>query len=124
MAHRKGTLLLPSGSRSNPDQNHLHVVCNDTCILGLNLLVPVSTFYDGCDTTCELTGLDHDFIRHLSFVFYAKATLYKAEQIDRGYAIGLLIPQPDLVEDVFLRVKNGVCFSPDTPHKIKKYFEC
>ena len=124
MAHKKGTLLVPSGPNANPDQNHLHIVCNDTCALGLNLLVPVSTYYDGCDGTCELQLGDHEFIRHLSFVFYAKAKLFRAKQIDRGLEINFLVPQPDLIDDVFLKVEEGVCSSPDTPNQIRKYFGC
>lgn len=124
MTHRKGTLLVPSGPRSNPDLRHLHIVCNDTCALGLNLLVPVSSFYDGCDTTCELDENDHEYIRHLSYVFYAKATLYKAEQIDRGLEIKILTAQPVLDDGVFQRVEDGICVSPDTPAKVKTYFGC
>ena len=124
MAHRRGTLLVLSGPRVNPNQRHLHIVCNDTCERGLNLLVPISTFYDGCDTTCELDTGDHTFLQHLSYVFYAKAALYRAEQIDRGIERDILIQQPALVEEVFRRVEIGICVSPDTPRKIKEYFGC
>lgn len=92
--------------------------------MGLNLLIPVSTFYDGCDTTCELNAGDHAFIRHLSYVFYAKAALYKAEQIDRGIDRKILIELPDVIEEVFQKVEDGICISPDTPAKVKVYFGC
>lgn len=124
MAYQKGTLLIPSGPRYNPDQRHLHIVCNDTCARRLNLLVPVSTFYDGCDTTCELDENDHGFLVHLSYVFYAKATLYRAEQIDRGLENNCLTPQPDMADAVFQRVESGICVSPDTPAQIRTYFGC
>lgn len=124
MADRRATLLVISGPPANPNQKHLHIVCNDTCPKGLNLLVPVSTFYDGCDSTCELDAGDHEFIRHLSYVFYAKAILVEGARIDRGLEIGKLIPKPDLAIEVFERVERGLCLSPDTPTKIKTYFGC
>lgn len=124
MPHKKGTLLVPSGPAYNPDQKHLHIVCSDTCDLGLNLLVPVSSFYDGCDNTCELDVGDHEFIKHLSYVFYARANLYRSEQIDRGLERAILDPQPDLRSEVFVRVEAGLCTSPDTPARIKQYFGC
>lgn len=124
MAHKKGTLLVPSGPANNPEQLHLHIVCNDTCENGWNLLIPVSTFYDGCDTTCELDVGDHDFIRHLSYVFFAKANVYRSDQIDRGLERKILISQPDLTEEIIQRVESGICASPDTPAKIKYYFGC
>ena len=103
---------------------HLHIVCNDTCEHGLNLLVCVSSFYDGCDNTCELDVGDHPFLRHLSFVFYAKAMLVRSEQIDNGFTSGVLVAQQDMVDAVFQRVVAGVCASPDTPNQIKSYFGC
>lgn len=118
MIYRKGTLLVPSG----PDK-HLFIVCNDTCRHGLNLLVNISSFYDGCDRTCLLDVGDHPFVRHLSYVFYAKAQISKAEQIQRGLAQNKLTAQPDMAEWVFLRVEAGVTASPDTPLNVVRYFQ-
>ena len=103
---------------------HLHIVCTDTCERGLNLLVPVSTFYDGCDDTCELDAGDHEFLQHLSFVFYAQSKLAEASKINRGFRVGALVPKPDMDDEVFARVEAGICASPDTPRTIKKYFGC
>jgi len=124
MIYRKGTLLVPSGPRVKPDQMHRHIVCNDTCERGLNLLIPVTSFWDGCDTTCELDVGDHEFIKHLSFVFYAKSQLFRAEQLSRGLDRKFVVHQPDLAEEIFERVASGICDSPDTPRKIKTYFGC
>jgi hypothetical protein len=110
-------LLVPSG----PDQ-HLFIVCNDTCKLGLNLLVNISSYYDGCDKTCLLDEGDHPFVKHLSYVFYARAILSHAAQIDRGLNGKILKPQPDMIEEVFRRVEAGITVSPDTPGNILKYF--
>ena len=117
-------MLVPSGPAHYPDQKHLHIVCNDTCGLGCNLLVPVSSFYDGCDVTCELNEDDHPFLRHLSYVFYAKAGIYRATQISAGLQTGIVEGMPDLDDAVFQRVALGVCESSDTPRKVKTYFGC
>lgn len=115
---------MQSGTPAQPSMKHLHIVCNDTCPLGGNLIVPVSSFYDGCDNTCELDVGDHAFIRHLSFVFYAKSRIAKAVQIDVLVSQGQIILQPDISEDVFQRVIRGICLSPDTPAKVRKYHGC
>lgn len=103
---------------------HLHVVCNDTCEHGLNLLVPISSFFDGCDTTCELQAGDHEFVTHLSYVFYAKCKLYQSSQLDRGIERQLVLPKHDIDDGIFVRIERGICSSPDTPLKVKQYFGC
>jgi len=115
-------MLVPSGATHNPDQKHLHIVCNDTCTLGLNLLVPVSTYYDGCDNTCTLNVGDHENVTHLSYIFYAKAKIVKAVKLQRGLEAQVLVPRPDLLGHVFDRVAAGVCISFDTPESARKYF--
>ncbi len=124
MAYQRGTFLLQSGTPTQPEMKHLHIVCNDTCPLGGNLIVPVSSFYDGCDNTCELDVGDHEFIRHLSFVFYARSKVVEAAQIDALVEQKMITPKPDVSEAVFQRVLHGICASPDTPPKVKKYHGC
>ncbi len=124
MAYKRGTFLLQSGTHAQPHMKHLHIVCNDTCPLGGNLIVPVSSYYDGCDNTCELDVGDHDFIRHLSFVYYARSQVAKAARIDDLVAQNMIIPKPDVSEDVFQRVICGICRSLDTPPKVKAYYGC
>ena len=97
-------------------------MCNDTCQHGLNLLVNISSFYDGCDRTCLLDVGDHPFVKHLSYVFYAQAKISKADQIQRGFNNNVLIPQPDMAIQVFKRVEAGITVSPDTPGNVLKYF--
>jgi len=115
---------MPSGPTHNPGIMHLQVVCNDTCANGWNLLVPISSFYDGCDDTCLLEAGAHDCILHLSYVFYAKANIFKASQIDKGLEINFLIPKPKVVGTVFQRIEQGICLSPDTPPNVRKYHGC
>lgn len=114
---KKGTLLAPSGPTS-----HLFIICNDTCRLGANLLVNISSFYDGCDDTCVLNVGDHDFVTHASYVFYAEATIMKAAGIKNGFDRGVLTPRDPLIDPVFERVIEGINKSPDTPRNVVKYF--
>ncbi|SLN63849.1 hypothetical protein ROA7450_03356 [Roseovarius albus] len=85
------------------------------------MLVPVSTFYDGCDSTCELDEGDHPFITHLSYVFYNRATIYRADDLGRGLQDNRLVAQPDMDEVVFAKVEVGIYNSPDTPRGVKLY---
>lgn len=124
MAYQRGTFLLQSGTPAQPNMKHLHIVCNDTCPLGGNLIVPVSSFYHGCDNTCELDAGDHEFVRHLSFVFYAESKIVVAARIDELVAQNQIIPKPDVSEVVFQRVIRGICLSSDTPPKVKTYHGC
>jgi len=114
---KKGTLLVPSGGTS-----HLHIICNDTCHIGANLLVNISSAYDGCDSTCMLDVGDHDFVRHASYVFYAKAMIVKARGLKSGFDNGSIRTQAPLRDDVFTRVVEGINASPDTPLNISRYF--
>lgn len=101
---------------------HLFIICNDTCELGANLMVNISSCYDGCDDTCLLNVGDHCFVDRLSYIFYAEAIIYKATSIQNGFDKGILKPQPDLADDVFARVVAGITVSQDTPQNVVRYF--
>ena len=121
-----GTLLVPSGTSHDPGRKHLHIVCNDTDTDGFNLLVPVTTWTnDRCDNTCILLQHEHTWLTNpRSYVFYRKAEKFEAAQLLRGINAGNVAMRDDCNGQTFLRVKNGVCRSPQTPSKIKRYFGC
>ncbi|MFT5870349.1 MAG: hypothetical protein ACI8TF_002471 [Paracoccaceae bacterium] len=110
-------MLVPTGPT-----DHLFIVCNDTCAMGANLVVNISSVRDLCDTTCILDVGDHPFVQHPSFVYYAMAKITYAANIQRGFEAGALRPQPDLAEEVFGRVEAGMLRSPDTPANVVRYF--
>ncbi|WP_228849928.1 hypothetical protein [Halocynthiibacter styelae] len=89
--------------------------------MGANLVVNISSFYDGCDDTCLLDRGDHPFVQHCSYVFYARAEICKASNLQSGISQGKLRPQADMSEDVFFRVLEGFHTSPDTAMRILKY---
>lgn len=122
---KAGTLLIPSGPSHDPDRRHMFVVCNDTDANGQNLIVPVTTWTnDVCDPTCRLDPHEHAFLRHASYVLYRNARIEPAQALQEGLANGLFSTHDPVNGQVFLKVKNGVCRSLQTPRKIKVYFGC
>lgn len=122
---RKGTLLIVSGPRHDPERKHLHVVCNDPDGDGNVALVSVcSVTGTNHDTTCILQSHEHDFVKHESFVLYARAKIVSASSLANGVAAKLMIMRDDMNGQTFLRVLKGACRSPQTPRKVKKYLGC
>lgn len=117
MLLKKGTLLAPSGPVP-----HLFIICNDTCKFGANLLINISSFYDGCDDTCILDVGDHPFVQHPSYVYYAEARIIKTDGLQKGFRQGALIPREPLGDPVFERVVAGINVSLDTPNNVIRYF--
>lgn len=122
---KKGTLLIISGPPHDPNRKHLHVVCNDPDEDGNVLVVGVcSVTAAPHDTTCILQAHEHEWLRHPSFVFYARARMVSEKSLDAGVAKRLMEVRDDVNGQTFLRVKNGICRSPFTPRKIKQYAGC
>lgn len=122
---RAGTLLIPSGPSHDPTRPHLHVVCNDTDPQGRNLIVSITSWTnDLCDPTCRVAAFEHDWLTHDSYVLYRKASIQEAQKIEDAVNKGLFRVEADFNGQTFLRIRNGVCRSPQTPRKIKIYFGC
>lgn len=122
---RAGTLLIPSGPAIDLGRRHLHVVCNDTDENGLNLLVSVTSWTnDLCDFTCRLEAHEHPWLTYSSYILYRKAEVREATKLDAGIQQGLFTVQQAMNGQTFLRIRNGVCGSPQTPRRIKNYFGC
>lgn len=122
---RAGTLLIPSGPAVDPNRRHLHVICNDTDANGLNLLVAVTSWTsDLCDPTCRLEAHEHPWLSHSSYVLYRKAEVREAVKLDAGIQRGLFTVLQSMNGQTFLRIRKGICTSPQTPRKIKRYFGC
>lgn len=122
---RAGTLLIPSGPSHDPNQRHMFIVCTETAADGTNLLVPVASWVnDLCDATCRLAVHEHGFLRHPSYVFYRNARIEPAQKLHDGLAAGIFTTHDPVNGQVFLRVRNGICRSPQTARKINIYFGC
>lgn len=123
----KGTLLIVSGPRDDPERKHLFVICTDPDVEGRQLIVGVCSVPDNgdpYDPTCVLQKHEHpSFLRKPSYVFYARARLVSRTALLQGVRLKEMIPRHDMNGQVFLRVVNGICRSPQTPRKLKRYYE-
>ena len=122
----KGTLLIVSGPRHDVDRKHLFVICTDPDGDGLQLIVSIcSVPQDGSpyDTTCILQPHEHAFLRKPSYIFYARAQLVKRAALEKGVRLVEMITKEDMNGQAFLKVTSGLCRSPQTPRKIKRYYE-
>jgi hypothetical protein len=118
-------MLIPSGPSHDPDRMHLHVVCSDPDADGNQLIVSVCTKINNlCDGTCLLQKHEHSFLKAESYVFYRKAEIVARTALENGVSANLFIPKDDMNGQTFLRVIKGICASPQTPRKIKRYFGC
>ncbi len=126
MIVKKGTLLIPSGPPQDPNRRHLFIVATDADATGNHILVPVSSWSDArsCDPTCRLEAHDHPFLTHPSFVLYRKAREEAVETLNRGVARRIFTPQAPVNAQIFLRVWNGFCRSPQTPLYIQRAVGC
>lgn len=122
---KKGTLLIVSGPKNDPERKHLHVICNDPVSDGNVLIVGICSVTAAThDTTCILQSHDHDFLKHNSYVLYAKASIVTENCLNNGIEAKVMAVHSDMNGQAFLRVKNGICRSPHTPRKVKKYAGC
>lgn len=122
---KKGTLLIVSGPKHDLERKHLHVVCNDPDGEGKVALVSIcSVTGTSHDTTCILQEHEHAFLKHESFVLYARAKIVSESSLTNGVAANLMVIHDDMNGQTFLRVLKGVCRSPQTPRKVKKYLGC
>ena len=123
--YKSGTVLIPSGTTDNPNNRHLFILCTDECSLGRFLLVPVSSWTGTlCDPSCRLAVGDHPFITHPSYILYRYARIEARTALERGVASGAFKVQDPVTGHLLLRIRKGVCASPQTPRKMKSYFGC
>ena len=128
--YRRATLLIPSGPAHDPERKHLFIVLtNPAQVLEYNekhsLLVGVASVHPDLphDPTCLLHAGDHEFIRHRSYVHYARALIEPSQSILNGVKKGLLVPKAMLVEELFARVCKGLVESRFTPPKITSFYK-
>ena len=116
---------MESGTAYEPGKTHLFVVCSDPCPEGLQVIAPITSYTnDLCDQTCLLNAHEHRFIRHKSYILYRKSRIEPAIVLAEGVIAGTFRRDVDLNAQTFLRVRNGICKSPQTPRKIKAYLGC
>ena len=122
---KRGTILILSGTTHAPEKDHLFVVCTEPCSDGFQLLVPIASLINNlCDQTCRLRKGEHEFIHHESFVLYRKSRIEDAVGLQEAVDQKRLKTRESMNGQTFLRIKNGICKSVQTPRRIKMYFGC
>lgn len=126
---KRATLLIPSGPEHDPDRKHLFVLLTDPIespdFLGKQvLLVNIATVPDRLpyDATCIIQPAEHRFIKHESYVFYAKARIEAANALLRGVKSGQLIPHDIMDHALVQRISDGLYQSPHTSPKILRFY--
>lgn len=122
---RKGTVLIPSGP-----VEHLHFICCDPVHHSATgkdsvLMVNISSITPHLehDMTCVLNPGDHPFIKHPSFVYYRKASIYGAQGISRNVAEGNFSTHIPCDEAVFRQILIGFEVSDEVSYKILRFYE-
>lgn len=122
---RRATVLVPSGTLSQPDLKHLFILLNNPVDQKrLVLLVSISTVRPGRphDPACLLYPGDHPFIKVDSYVVYRKARIEEADKIERGVTGQILVPREPMDAAIFVRICEGVLVSRHTEPAIKTFF--
>lgn len=109
---------------------HLHFICSDpffnkdTGAVSV-VAVNISSVKEGrpYDNTCMLDKGDHPFIRHLSYVYYKEAVIFRVEKIKYGIEAGDIKVLEKATEPVINRVISGFFKSKFTSRKIIKALE-
>lgn len=120
-----GTLLIPSGSDSRPDGQHLFVILNNSCRNGQHALVSISSIRDGqyYDPTCLIEAGEHEFIRIRSFVRYQMARIERTQHLINCVGGWTFIEKAAVSEALADRMLAGATASDFTPRFVQEYLE-
>jgi len=123
----RASLLILSGSASDPTRNHLFILLNNPVTAErLVLLVSLSTVREGRyhDPACviEPDSTSNRFIKKTSFVDYSKAMIEPASKLLNGVRLGVMAPQGTVERELFGRICAGVMASKRTPQKCRAFF--
>ena len=123
VARKRATLLYPSGPSDDPFKYHLFVILTEPYGPARQIvMVPICSIVDGQfhDPTCLINVGDHPFIRHPSYVAYAKGREQFAQDLANGVANGGVSDRGLIDEAVFARIVVGAPNSKFTKPFIKK----
>lgn len=91
-----------------PSGNHLFVILTDPLPPhGEVAMVPVCSVRNGHDNACVLYPGDHPFIRHKSYIAYARGRVERDTRLIRGVERGLTVDKGRIAHDVFDRILAG-----------------
>jgi hypothetical protein len=110
---------------------HLNIVITDPDEEQNYLVVPVTTYhtqddgtpFSGQDKSCLLGPGDHPFIKHDSYVKYAKARIMSFIEIFNGIRKGILIAKEDVDAQVLKAIQDGAKKSPYLREELNHFFD-
>lgn len=121
----RAALLVPSGPSHNPNLKHLHIVCCNPNENGDVVIVGITTYTNTlCDQTCILQPNDHTWLTRESYVLYRNAEVVSGTALQARIDDGEVLERDEMNAQAFLRVRNGVCNSPHTKRKVKRFLGC
>ena len=123
----KGTSFLSGGNLT--EILHLHVVISDADEEFNCLVVPVTTWREDNgkplrwqDKSCVLQVGAHPFIRHKSWIFYARARAMSFKEIYDGIRNGLLVEKEKMSDIMVLEIQQGAKDTKFLPGELKHFF--
>jgi hypothetical protein len=118
------TLLIPSGSDSNPNGKHLFVIVTSQCRDGFHLAVSISRIKNGIayDPTCVLQAGEHPFVKGPSFIFYAKAAKLRHQGIIKCVKGWEYHVKDQCSPTLLTKIEDGMNASPFAPRWAKTFF--
>lgn len=123
--HERTALLVPSGPNHDPNRKHLQIVCCDPDENGNVVIVGIATYTnDLCDQTCTLQAHEHPWLKHKSYVLYRYAQIVSAAALQGRIHAGEVLERAEMNAQAFLRVRKGLCNSPHTKRKVKRFMGC
>jgi hypothetical protein len=125
-ATERATLLIKSGSESDPDRKHLFIIlCNPVTSNKLVLLASLSSIKQDQyhDPACIIhpSETEHSFIRAPSFVVYKRLELKTEQELRKGVDVEGMIPLKTIERKIVERIVQGVLISIHSPKKCKDF---
>ena len=115
---------------NSPLKKHLFVIITDPDDDLNYLIVPITTLkkdinnkpFAGQDSSCILKKGEHSFIKHESWVSYAKAIKLSFSEVYNGIRKELFIRKEDVTIEVLKKIQNGAKKSKYLPAGFKSFF--
>jgi hypothetical protein len=110
---------------------HLNVVVTEADEDLCHLVVPITTYrrgkngkpFGGQDESCVLPAGCHPFIKHESYVLYAKSRKMSYAEIFNGLKRGILIRKEDMPTQYLQDMQKGATISPYLPDELLHFLD-
>ncbi len=114
-----------SGPANDPERKHLWIILTETCALGANLLVCVTSLRENqfFDPACIIEPNEHRRIPRRSWIEYRRCRAERSDTLIQGEAAWLYQTVEPISDALFERVCTGLLKSNYVPIRLKLYFE-